>query len=133
MRIIISLGLAILLSSCAATSTNYYTKTVQSWQGGDTNTLVKRWGTPDGRLAGDNGKIAYIYKYERNNSNGARYSPSIGVNFTPGGKPVLTSTPETNRSLNNNMSLNCITVFVANKNGKIIDTLAEGNGCYGGQ
>lgn len=133
MRLIISLGLIILLSSCASTSTNYYSKTVQSWNGGSASTLVKRWGNPDSKLLAANGYVAYVYRSESNHPNNARFSPSIGVNFTPGGKPILVSSPNTNRSLGNGMELSCVTVFVANKQGIITDTKMQGNRCYGNE
>ena len=61
MRHYISLGLILLLSSCAS-STNYYPKTVQSWRGGNDQNLIKTWGRPDGMTAAKNGNSILIYK-----------------------------------------------------------------------
>ena len=131
MRILISIGFIILLSSCATTTTNYYSQTVQGWRGGNAQTLVSVWGTPDSRTAGPNGTIIYTYKTENYRANTGRYSPSVGVSFTRGGAPAMTTQPSTNFSIDRGLSLSCTTMFVVDRNGKIVDTQSQGNNCNG--
>ena len=133
MRFIIGSGLIILLTSCAATMTNYYTPTVQSWRGGNINTLYQRWGRPDGRFTGPNGNVVYVYNTSNYRSNSAPSSPAIGVNFTPGGKAVVTATPNTNNWNRGPQSLTCSSTFMVNPKGVIIDTQVSGNNCYGSE
>lgn len=72
MRHYISLGLIILLSSCAST-TNYYPKTVQSWRGGSVQDLSKKWGMPDDVASNEKGNTILIYK-------SSAYRPGIAAN-----------------------------------------------------
>lgn len=124
------LGFLILLSGCASTKTNYYTQTVQSWHGGNVNALIKRWGIPDDRLKSPRGNIVYVYKTESYRGDSAPMSPAVGVSFTPGGTPIMTTGPNLNNTWNRGMSLACITAFETDANGKIISAQAQGPGCY---
>lgn len=126
------LGLAILLSSCATTTNNYYSSTVKSWQGASAKDLVKAWGSADVQATGPNGYTAYVYKTESYRANNTVVSPQIGVNFTPGGRPILISHPNLAPNGNRGMGLVCTTLFTANPQGIIIETSANGTGCYGG-
>jgi len=62
MRHFISLGLIMLLSSCANTTTNYYPQAVKSWQGANAQNLVKKWGQPDQTFSLKDGNMVYVYK-----------------------------------------------------------------------
>ena len=126
------LGLAILLSSCATTTNNYYSSTVESWQGAKAKDLIKTWGSADIQATGPNGYTAYVYKTESYRANSTVGSPQIGVNFTPGGRPIIVSQPNLAPNGNRGMGLVCTTLFTANPQGIITDTLVKGTGCYGG-
>ena len=133
MRHIISLGLVLLLASCAAGTSSYYTQTVDSWRGGNVNALVSRWGTPDLRTPGPNGTTLYAYRVTSYHSYNNRTSPAIGVNYI-GGRPVIAVTPSTNNAWNPGaMSIGCVAGFEANQKGVIVSTQIHGNGCYADQ
>ncbi|RDI40213.1 hypothetical protein [Aquicella lusitana] len=133
MRSIIVSGLVILLSGCATTTNNYYTKTVDSWRGGHVSALVKQWGPPDQRVTGTGGNTVYVYKTESYHSSGGTASPSVGVHFSPGGKPVMTTTPSLNPAWNRGMTLACMATFEVNSQGIITETKTLGNACYGSE
>lgn len=131
MRSFIFLSITLLLAGCAGSNTNYYNQTVQSWRGGNTSNLVSQWGTPDRRLGAPDGQIVYIYNTQSYRNAPLATSPAIGVNVQ-GGKPVIVSTPTPHSAIDRGpTSLSCTAMFVANKQGKIIDVQAAGNGCYG--
>lgn len=134
MRHLIIVGLVILLSSCAGTKSNYYTQTVQSWQGGNINQLIKLWGRPDGSGTGSDGHKMVIYRTQSNRNNGSSAAPSFGVTAGASGRPVLTTYPSTNRTWNRGvMSQTCTAAFEADKRGTIIATQVKGTGCYAGE
>jgi hypothetical protein len=134
MRFIVGLSLIILLSSCATTTTNYYQQTVQSWHGGDANTLIKRWGAPDRRTIGPDGNSLYLYQTQSYRNLNTPSSPSIGVNFNAEGHAVMTTTPNTNMAWNRGaMSYSCVTAFEVAKNGTILNTSIQGSSCYGNE
>lgn len=132
MRIIISLGLAILLSACTTTTANYYTSTAQSWRGEKVSTLIQHWGSPDVQMPGSNGGKILIYKTETYHAtNNTQGSPAIGVNVSPSGKPLITTA---NAPINHStLTLTCTAIFTANAHGIITRTLVQGEGCYGGE
>lgn len=127
---ILGLSLILLLAGCATQSGGDYTGTVVKWRGGNVNQLVQKWGQPDQKITGPNGNTAYVYKKEGYGNFGGQYSPSVGVSFNSNGAPIFVTTPNTN-PWSRTMSLNCITVFVANAQGEIIKTMSQGNGCSG--
>src|SRR3990167_9667335 len=131
MHYLLNFALVILLTSCTSMKDNYYTQTVQSWQGGRISDLVKKWGTPDNKIIGPNGNTVYLYKTENYQAFASSASPAIGVNFNAKGKPIVTATPSTNFSWNRGMTLACVTLFIANRNNMIIDTQTEGRKCHG--
>lgn len=133
MRFITCFSLVALLAGCTSMTTNYYTQTVQGWRGGNANTLVKRWGAPDQKITGPNGNTAYVYKTESYQASNIGTSPEVGVNFTPGGKPVIITKSNPNFHTSRGLSITCVTVFVANAKGVITDVQAQGRNCYGGQ
>lgn len=124
------LGLAILLSSCATTTNNYYSSTIQTWQGASSQDLIAIWGQPDIKATGPNGYTAYVYKTEGYRANYNANSPQIGVNFAPGGKPIIVSQPNLAPNTGRGMSLLCTTLFTANPKGIIVESSAQGAGCY---
>lgn len=127
MRFIISIGLAILLTSCAATTANYYTRTVESWRRGNVNTLYKRWGVPDARTTSLEGDTIYIYKSES-----YRHS-SAGMNGSQNGRSVISTDNIATAGHRGTLPVSCITAFIVNRNGIITGTEVKGNGCYGGE
>lgn len=129
MRFII-LGCAILLSSCATTTNNYYSSTIQTWQGASSQDLVKVWGQPDIKATGPNGYTAYVYKTEGYRANYTSPAPQIGVNFAEGGKPIIVSQPNLSPNINRGLALLCTTLFTTNSKGIIIESKSQGAGCY---
>ena len=129
MRFII-LGFAILLSSCATTTNNYYSSTIQTWQGASSQDLVAIWGQPDIKAVGPSGYTVYVYKTVGYRANYAATSPQIGVNFAEGGKPIIVSQPNLAPNTNRGMALLCTTLFTANPKGIIVESKAQGAGCY---
>ena len=130
------LGLSslILLSSCATTTSNYYTQTVQSWRGGNVTTLITRWGRADSTITAGDGNTLLVYKTEGYRTYNTTASPAVGVNYSGSGKPVIVSTPNTNSSWSRGtMSLTCSVGFEVDKHGTIVDTQVQGPGCYGGE
>lgn len=134
MRFINCIGLTILLSSCATTTTNYYTQTVQSWRGGSVYTLVKQWGRPDRTITSPNGNTLYVYQTQSYRNLNAPSSPSVGVNVSQSGRAILSNPSYNNMTWNRGaMSLTCMAAFEVGKNGKILDTQIQGTSCYGGE
>jgi hypothetical protein len=131
MRFIILLGLSILLSGCG-TTTNYYTQTAQSWKGASLNSLSKSWGRPDQTVADRQGSTIYVYKSESYQRSNTMVSPSMGVNNGGNGRPVIVSDSNANANWNRNMSLSCVTYFIANSKHVITDVKTAGNNCFGG-
>jgi hypothetical protein len=119
-----------LLAGCAAT-TNYYTPTVESWRGGNVDTLVQRWGTPDVRSRTSDGNVAYLYQTASYHNNAGPSSPQIGVNYTPGGRPNIITQDTNFAASRGGITYNCLTTFVANRQGKIVRVEEQGHGCYG--
>lgn len=104
MRHYISLGLIILLSSCALTK-NYYPQTVQSWQGGNAHNLINQWGQPDELVTKNNGNALLVYKSSSYRLRAAQGAP-------------ISAAP-------------CITTFEINKSRTIVDANYSGNRCFG--
>jgi hypothetical protein len=129
MRLIISLGLVILLSSCVGTTNNYYTSTIKSWRGGNTNALVQAWGTPDTKIVNPNGSTVYIYKTKGYAPTPATTTSPVGVNVSRTGRPVIVTSPAPTGQPSTS-SVGCIAVFEAAANGKIYNTEVRGKGCY---
>ena len=130
MRFIIPIGLVILLSSCG-TTTNYYTQTVQSWQGANVKTLADRWGRPDNMIKGPRNQTIYVYKTESYHNTNAPTGPSAGISFSADGKPVIVTQANTNTTWNRGMSLTCNAYFIVNGSGTIVDTKISGDTCFG--
>ena len=121
MRYLILLGLVILLVNCAKTN-DYYTKSAQTFEGKSAQFLLEQWGPPDSKTT-ENGNTVYLYKTEQYRAPDAVFSPAVGIN--PKGGPLLVSAPH----LESGISLICFTAFIVNKQGVIIDTRVQGNGC----
>lgn len=118
----------ILLSSCASIQANYYNQTINSWRGADINTLLKKWGRPAKKLNTLSGSTVYVYKKQEFRNPESLTSPAVGVNYRPGGTPIVTTTRPTN--WNNGLTLFCIAAFEVNKEGTIIDVQTQGNNCF---
>lgn len=129
----IGLGLVILLAGCATTTTNYYTKTIGTWRGGNAETLMKTWGTPDDKIASANGNTVYIYKTMSYSQSPTSPSPTVGVSVGANGRPVMVSSPNTNTVWSRGMSISCVTAFVVNKQGIITAVQSRGDHCFGGE
>lgn len=134
MRHVMLLGFIALLSGCASSTNNNYTQTVSSWRGGNASALTARWGAPDDQVTGPNGTVAYLYNTQSYRAAPNRNSPNVGVHYTGRSAPVITNTNPAimNGAARGSMSLNCTAIFVANRQGQIIDTQVQGMGCYGG-
>lgn len=100
MRHFISLGLILLLTSCANITTNYYPQTVNSWRGATAQNLNKIWGSPDRVMKISNGNTVYVYK-----SSGCR----------PG---TISGAPD------------CTAMFETNKQNIIVHTQYQGKRCW---
>jgi hypothetical protein len=122
------LSTTLLLSSCAATTANYYTQTIQSWRGGNAQILIKRWGQPDQQLRKRGGGSVYLYRTQSYN---AYHSP-----VSPFGVPVSNNSrqPNTNNVWNRGLfSLTCSALFETNAKGVIVNTQIEDQRCYGNE
>ncbi len=133
LKIALVLGSAILLCSCTNTNTNYYPNTLQSWHGGNSSMLIKRWGKPDQILQGPKGTTLYVYKTEAYHAGNLASAPAVGVTYSAHGNPVFTSSSIENLNQNGgrNVALLCTTIFEINSRGKILRAKSQGNGCYG--
>jgi hypothetical protein len=132
MRHFISLGMIMLLTSCAAT-TNYYPQTVQSWRGKSVQKLTHQWGRPDQMMTNQSGNTYFIYKTSSYRASMTPGSPNVGVNINQSGKPVVVSQPSSLGNGARSLSLDCVAIFEVNKNKTIVGTQYQGNGCYGSQ
>ncbi len=110
MRFIFGSVLIALLAACTTSMGNYYTQTVQSWRGGNINTLHHRWGRPDSRYSGPNRSVVYVY----NTNIVSRTSSALNANGANRGP----------------MSHTCSAVFTVDRSGTIIDTKVLGKNCY---
>lgn len=131
MRFIIPLGLTILLAACG-TTTNYYTQTVQSWNGSSLNSLASNWGQPDVQKKSPNGQVVYVYKTESYTRTNAPDVPSAGITYSADGKPVIVTHNNPSTSWAGGAASTCTAFFIADKKGTIVETKVVGNGCYGG-
>lgn len=131
-HIITSILLIMFLASCASTTANHYTQTVESWRGGDTRDLTARWGIPDQKLVGANGSSVYVYKTKSYMPPPSRIGSKIDVILGSGDKPIIVAMPNINKTWSRGgASFSCIAAFKADKSGKIIGTQTHGSGCYG--
>lgn len=131
---IVPLATAILLSSCATSTTNYYTPSIQSWQGSNVNTLIQQWGRPDYKVTTASGNTTLAYKTESYSAYVSPSNPQIGVNASNPERPVIVVPQNTNNTWNRGtLSINCTAIFTANKQGTITDTKIVGQSCYGGE
>jgi hypothetical protein len=130
MRLLVSLGLTSLLAGCAASSSGYYTQTVNSWRGGSVNNLLSTWGKPYSSMVVPGGNTVYVYKRQSFYHANATYSPSVGVSSRTNGTAVITALPNVNTPLNSELSAYCLATFTANSKGQIIDTDIQGTNCY---
>lgn len=130
MRHVISLCIALLLTSCAATSSTYYANSIQSWRGAPVAELLNRYGQPDIKYPDQKGNTLYIYKIQTYRNATLPTSPQIGVNVA-GGRPVIVDTPNTNFAAmrSTTLVLSCLTTFIVNPAGQIIAVRTEGNAC----
>lgn len=126
-------GFIALLASCTIPSAHHYTTTVESWRGGNSSTLLKSWGKPDKKMTTLNGNTVLVYKTITYQSDTSPSSPGIGVSYTPGGSPVLTTAPSPRTSWPyKGASYFCIVAFEVNKQNTIVNTQIQGNHCFGG-
>lgn len=131
MRQAIIISLTFLIMGCSSMTTNHYTQTVQSWRGGNANTLVKTWGKPDKIAQTRTGDIVYFYNTRSYSNNSRQTSPAIGVSVSREGRPILANNSPTNTWYRGSVTQTCTAAFVTNKQGKIIDTQTNGAGCFG--
>lgn len=129
MRFIILLGVAILLSGCG-TTTNYYTQTVQSWNGSNLKDLNKRWGKPDQIVNTPHGETVYLYKTESYQRTTTPNGPSTGISYTADGRPVVVTRQNFGGNGNRNMTVHCFTYFIADPKGKIVEVKNSGGSCF---
>lgn len=129
MRQLMLLVITCLLSACATTSSNY-TQTVTTWRGGNVKTLFERWGTPNDQAFDPSGNTAYFYTKNTTPRFPSTASPSIGVNYSRQGSPVITTNSAVmNGAARGNTGLSCTAIFTVNKKGQIINTEVHGVGC----
>ena len=125
--VITALAAAILLSSCATSTTNYYTSSVQSWHGNTVRSLAQQWGRPDYQATSPSGKTTLAYKTESYSV----YTPPTGATV---GRPTIVVPQNTNNTWNRgSLSISCTVIFEANKQGVITNSKIVGQNCYGGQ
>jgi len=120
--------IAALITSCTNMQTDYFTQTVSSWHGSHVNTLTQYWGKPGKKVTTLSGSTMYVYKKQELRLGNGNRNPQIGVNYSKGGSPVVTT--QTNTQWNNGMTLFCIVAFEVNKQGVVVDEQTQGNNCY---
>lgn len=124
------LGLSTLLSGCMTTSSNHYTRTLQTWQGANVSTLTQQWGTPNTKIVNPNGQSVYVYRTQTYGTDNTPTPTAVGVNVSKTGRPIIV-TPQDPGSSKPKLSLTCLAIFEANEKGVITHTEVRGNGCYG--
>jgi hypothetical protein len=130
MRYLITFVCIILLSACGTMANSQYSTTVNSWNGASAASLMKAWGEPDQVIPGEHGTKFLVYKTTGYSAMGGQPSPSIGVNMSAKGRPVIVTIPNTNNAINRGaLSLNCITIFEVNAKNIVIHTEYKGSGC----
>lgn len=133
MRRLTLLAMISLLSACATTASNY-TQTVDTWRGGNVKTLFARWGSPDDQATGPAGNTGYFYTKTTSRRYAAATTPSVGVNTSAQGHPVVVATSPAimNANSRGSMSLTCTAIFIVNPQGVIVNTKTQGIGCQSG-
>lgn len=129
-RVLLSIMLCMFLTGCES-SVNHYTQTVDSWRGGNTKDLERRWGTPYRKIIAQNGASVYVYKTKSYHAQPAAIGPNFNVKLGEGNEPAIYSLPNPNMSWSRGFSNSCIAAFKVNKYGTIIGTQTEGSGCFG--
>lgn len=124
-------GLAILLSSCASTTVNYYPQTLNTWRGASIHSLVERWGHPNTKVVRSDGNVIYIYKTESYHYANTAASPEVGINVSKTGRPVIITRTRTDAWTRGTTAFPCYATFETNRQGQILKTSAQGTGCYG--
>lgn len=125
----LTLGCSLLLASCAASSSGYYTQSVQSWRGGNARDLARVWGAPSEVTPDRGGNTLYIYKRQGVIPTNPTYSPRIGISPQDRSAAIITATPNIHTPENPGLITSCVTTFTANPQGSIIDTSVEGTHC----
>lgn len=105
-------------------------QSIHSWVGKNESSLTEKWGIPDIKIQKENGGSQLIYKKVNTQTHTMQTSPSIGVNVSPTGNPIIISTPNPNPTWNSQtLSLTCTIEFSVNRSGIITSAQMTGNGC----
>lgn len=120
-RIVIAAGTALLLAGCATEAR--YRRQLDGWIGAPAETLVQRWGYPNGQVTAPDGHIEYIYTRR----NTFMSPPTSTTNAGIKGMDYLPSTATTRSG--SYVLTSCTTYFELSPDRHIIGTRFEGKGC----
>lgn len=126
--------LCVIIETAVFFSANTYAipsgRDADSFRGQNMSQLIQSWGTPNIKIINPNGTRVFIYKIVKSKTNTLPTSPSVGVNVSSTGRPVMIVQPNSiMQGGQESLALTCIIQFEINKKGTIISTTKQGNGC----
>lgn len=119
--IVIATGTALLLGGCATEAG--YRRQLDGWIGAPAESLLQRWGYPNGQVTAPDGHLEYIYT-RRSTSMSA---PTSTTNASIKGMDYLPSTATTRGG--SEVMTSCTTYFELSPDRHIVSTRFEGQGC----
>ena len=128
MRLIMLL-FSLLLSACS--SAGDYNRSLSDWRGQDVQQVISQIGNPDKVKKELNGNTIYTFNTERYVSQQRSQRPTVGVNFSGSGTPVMV-VPNTDTLNVTPIASSCTIIIITDKNNKIINANALGDGCHDG-
>lgn len=132
MRFIISLSIVILCMFSITIVSADNPQNVLQWRGDSADALVNSWGTADLKVISPTGNTVLIYYIKTTRAYNTQWSPAIGVNVSPAGRPVVVAPTMNTFQNQQELSLTCTVKFEVNKAGTIVSTQMQGNGCREG-
>ncbi|OGT43412.1 MAG: hypothetical protein A3F42_03130 [Gammaproteobacteria bacterium RIFCSPHIGHO2_12_FULL_37_34] len=128
MRYIIMCGFCILLANCTLTTPNQGAKISRYGYGSPISAYINRFGLPNKKVVFSEGNTAYFYT--RTNPRYANVStPSpVQLNIDSSGKPLMLIKPGVGMT-EKSLAFTCTIMFIVNKQGIIIDSNVQGEGC----
>ncbi|AND70916.1 hypothetical protein ATSB10_34620 [Dyella thiooxydans] len=119
--IVIAANAALLLGGCATEAK--YRRQLDGWIGVPAETLVQRWGYPNGEVTAPDGDLEYIYTRR----GGFTSAPTSTTNAAVGGMDYLPSTATTRNGTY--VLTSCTTYFELSRDRHIANARFEGSGC----
>ena len=126
LKITFIISLLVVLAGCAATEN--YKKYVRSWVGKHSDNLSSSWGPPTSEetLLGG-GKVLVFIKSEDVDFPGVTITTSKA--YGPGWFGATNTDYQTQHVPGHKVNLSCVTSFITDSSGIIIDARWEGNNC----